>query len=63
MPASDYYLDLSNFSLQKLKHRIKTTRLLPSQQILLENIDQRFSSLEECGINNLHQLQTALKSK
>ena len=37
--------------------------MLPSQQILKEDIDERFSCLERHGIENLQQLQTVLKSK
>ena len=60
---SDYYLDLSEFSLEKLKTLFEYTRLLPSQQILLVNIDERFACLEQSGIENLQQLQIALKTK
>ncbi len=63
MPTSGYYPDLSAFSLAKLKNLLKTTRLLPGQQILLDNIDESFACLEQRGIENLEQLQQALKSK
>jgi len=63
MPTSGYYLDLNAFSIAKLKDLFKNTRLLPSQQILQENIDERFACLEQNGIENLGQLQKALKTK
>lgn len=63
MPASGYYLDPCTFSLVKLKDRLKSIRLIPSQRILLENIDERFAILERNGIENLEQLQKALKTK
>ena len=63
MQEPKYYLDLAAFTLEKLKNLLKTSRLLPSQQILRENIDQRFALLEQNGIENLQQLQTALKTK
>lgn len=63
MTTSGYYLDLGTLSLTKLKGRFKTTRLLPSQQILLEKMDERFACLEENGIEDLEQLQRALKTK
>jgi hypothetical protein len=63
MPTSGYHLDLSAFSLEKLKYLFKNTRLLPSQQILQENIDERFASLEQNDVDNLQQLQKALKTK
>jgi hypothetical protein len=63
MTESGYYIDLSVFSLKKLKNTIQNTRLLPSQQILLENIDERFACLEDHDIENLQQLQGALTTK
>ncbi|MFO7687833.1 MAG: DUF4332 domain-containing protein [Desulfobacterales bacterium] len=63
MTTSGYYLDLGTFSLTKLKDLLKTTRLLPSQQILLEKMDERFACLEGNGIETLEQLQKALKTK
>jgi hypothetical protein len=63
MTTSGYYLDLGKFSLKKLKGLLKSTRLLPSQQILQEKIDERFACLEGNGIENLEQLQKALKTK
>ena len=63
MPSSEYYIDLSNFSLEKFKHRIKTTRLLPSHIILQENIDERFSCIMKHAIGNLDQLKKTLKTK
>jgi len=63
MPTLGYYLDLCAFSLEKLKDLLKNTRLLPGQRILQENIDERFACLEQNGIENLQQLQKALKTK
>ena len=63
MSNSKYYVDLSKFSLEKLGRRIKNTRLPPSHIILQENIDERFSCISENGIENLEQLQKALKTK
>jgi hypothetical protein len=63
MTTIGYNLDLGTFSLTKLKNLLKTTKLLPSQQILLEKIDENFSCLEENGIENLDQLQKALNTK
>lgn len=60
---SDYYLDLSEFSLAKLQYLFETTRLLPSQQMLQEKIDARFACLAQHGIENLLQLQKALRTK
>jgi hypothetical protein len=63
MPEKGYAIDLSTFSLMKLKHNIENTRTLPSQKILEEDIDERFACLEQHGLENLQQLQTALKTK
>lgn len=63
MPEKGYAIDLSTFSLKKLKHNIENTRTLPSQQILQEDMDERFACLEQHGIENLQQLQTVLKTK
>jgi hypothetical protein len=63
MTVPGYHIDLNTFSLEKLKGLIKKTRLLPSQQILGENIEERFECLEQHGIENLEQLQKAMKTK
>lgn len=63
MQSLGYYIDLNKFSLEKLKKRIKIFRLLPSQQILRDSIDERFASLERNGIENLQQLRDTLKTK
>ena len=43
MPSSDYALDLSAFSLAKLRTHFETAKLLPSQHVLQEEIDTRFA--------------------
>jgi hypothetical protein len=63
MQSKEYYIDLQTFRLEKLKNRLKNFRLLPSQQILRERIDERFALLSRKGIENVHQLQGALKTK
>lgn len=63
MSSLKYHMDLDTFSLLKLKNLFKTTRLLPSQTILQEKIDERFKILEENGIQTLKQLQNVLKTK
>lgn len=63
MSKSEYYVDLNSFHLKKLKYRLKNFRLLPSQQILRENLDEWFARMEEHGIENLQQLKIGLKSK
>jgi hypothetical protein len=63
MTTPGYYPDLSTFSILKLKTHLKTARMLPSQKILQENIDEHFACIEQRGIGNLEQLQRALKTK
>jgi hypothetical protein len=62
-PTHGYYVDLGTFSLERLKGLLKRTRLLPSQRVLGERLDERFACLEQNGIANLRQLQEALKTK
>ena len=63
MDTTGYYIDLHDFSLASMKGIILNIRLLPSQQILREYIEERFACLESNGIKNLQQLQEALKKK
>lgn len=63
MAESGYHLDLKTFSIEKLQDLLKSVRLLPSQQVLRENIDERFACLKQHGMENLQQLWNALKTK
>jgi hypothetical protein len=63
MIHSGYYPDLSKFSIDQLKRILQNIRLLPSQKIIGEDIDNRFACLARNGIDNLQQLQDALKTK
>jgi len=63
MEHSGYYPDLSAFRLEQLKTILENIRLLPSQKIIGEEIDERFACLAGHGMENLEQLQAALKSK
>ena len=58
-----YQIELDKITLTKLKQLLKKGRLLPSQQVLKENLDERFGILQKAGIKNIQQLQTALKTK
>ena len=58
-----YYCDMSAISLDKFKSNLHSQRLLPSQQILLEDIDAKFDEIKEQGINDLQSLNSALKNK
>jgi len=58
-----YYIDLSAISLEQYAQRLKSTEMLPSQQILKEDVDRRFAVIADQGIQNIRQLQEALKTK
>lgn len=58
-----YYIDLSKITLDKFKDILNSGYLLPSQQILKEDIDDKFFALKSQNIENVYQLQQALKTK
>ena len=58
-----YYMDLSAISLKQYADRLKNTELLPSQQVLKEDVDRRFAIIAGQGIQNILQLQDMLKTK
>lgn len=58
-----YYIDLSKITLEEFQRMLESTYLLPSQQIIAADINERFQVLKSHGINNMQQLQQALKSK
>ena len=58
-----YSISLESYPLQKLQDRLAHIHLSASQKILRENLNDRFQTLQELGIQNLRQLQVALKDK
>ena len=58
-----YHIDLERFSLEKLRHILETSDLLPGRRILKEKVIERFETLESMGISNLKELTAALGSK
>lgn len=60
--VEDFYIDLEKFTLKKFKNELKQTELLPSRQILKEQIDKRFAILEKNGVSNLQDLSIVLKT-
>ena len=58
----NYNLDLSKIALSVYKELLKSQNLLPGRRILLEEIDERFSSLESHSISTVAELRTALSS-
>ena len=58
-----YHIDLEKYSSQKFKHNLESRDMIPSRVSLKEDLDDRFSVLENAGITNLKELITALKTK
>jgi hypothetical protein len=61
--ADQYHINLSQFTLVQLREIVESGDLLPSRQILGEQVPERFAILESMGINNLQELITALSTK
>ncbi|MCF8370738.1 MAG: DUF4332 domain-containing protein [Bacteroidales bacterium] len=59
---NNYEIPLDKISLHKFKSILQTKRILPSRTILLETIDERFSTLEEVRIRSVKGLIDTLKS-
>jgi hypothetical protein len=57
-----YHIDLEQFSLEKFRHILETSELLPSRRILKEKIPERFAILEGMRIRNLKALTGALST-
>ena len=57
-----YNMDLTKMDIQKYKIFLKSQYLIPSRQILLENIDDNFKTFENCGLKNLLDLKQAIST-
>jgi len=60
---SQYHMDLSQFSLDQLRHVLEAGSLLPSEQVLGEDMAGCFERLASLGIANLQDLVDRLGSK
>ncbi len=58
-----YYIDLKKISVDRYKEILKSADLLPSWMILKENIEENLDTVKKQGIQNLDELQKALKTK
>jgi hypothetical protein len=58
-----YYINLEEFSLERLKQHFQTREVLPARQVLKEDIEGRFRVLASMGITSLAGLIAALKTK
>lgn len=59
----EYYIDLKEFSVQKLKSVLLEMDLIPSWMLLRDNIDANFLKLEKAGVTNIHELLNRLSTK
>ena len=55
-------MDLSKMDIQKYKTFLKGQYLIPSRQILHENIDHNFKTFENSGLKNLLDLKQAIST-
>ena len=58
-----YSVDLDAISIARYKAKLKKKILIPSQQILKEDIDERFAAIRAAGIGSAGELLVALKKK
>ena len=58
-----YNIDLEKITIDQYKKILKTTHLIPSWKILLENVDNNLQDIKKQGIQNLKDLYTKLKRK
>ena len=58
-----YYIDLENISIDKYRDILKSADLLPSRIILKNDIDDIFNIIKKQQIENVDELQKALKNK
>ena len=61
--GSDYHMDLTQFSLTRLRQMLEGGNLLPSEQLLGEDMAGRFERLASLGIANLQDLADRLGTK
>lgn len=57
-----YYINLKDISIDQLKVILLHADLLPSRNVLKENIDARFNIINEHNISHVEELQKTLKS-
>lgn len=58
-----YYIDITKMTLDDYKSILKECYMIPSRQMLKEDIDKNINVFAEQGIQNIAQLQKYLKSK
>jgi hypothetical protein len=63
MKHMGYQLNLATISLDQFKHKLRSKDLIPSRQVLLEDIDQHFHQLASQAIKDVATLFNAIKTK
>lgn len=58
-----YSVDLDAISIAEYKAKLEEKTLIPSQRILIEDIDERFAALRAAGIGSAGELLAALEKK
>jgi len=58
-----YYIDLAKISLVEYREILRTADLLPSREILKEDIDRRFALLKTAGMETVEDLYQRLRTK
>jgi nucleotidyltransferase/DNA polymerase involved in DNA repair len=61
--SESYYLNLEEISLDQFRQTLKEAELIPSRRILKEDLDGRFSRLQDQGISTLAEFLAAVKNK
>lgn len=62
MNIDEYYMDFQKYSLEEFKKELINAKLIPSRQILKEDINDRFKILKEFKVQNLQDLSDLLKT-
>ena len=60
---SSYHIDPEEFTLQYLEENLLSRELIPSRKSLIDDIQAKFSLLQDLGINTLEDLIGRLKNK
>jgi hypothetical protein len=62
MIQDNYYINLETISLSDYKNELQNTELLPSRNIIKEEIENRFNILGQHEVKNLNDVLTLLKT-
>lgn len=57
-----YHMDLSSYSIDTFKVSLSKRKMIPSRVMLKEKLEVRMATLKECGIKNIKELISTLKT-